>query len=308
METKCFFSVVIPLFNKEDYIEDTLNSILNQSYKHFEVIIVNDGSSDSSLNIVKSISDSRINIINQENQGLSGARNSGIEASKYDFVAFLDADDLWCEDYLMTIINLMQTQNLSKVYATAVKVLRSHQKPNLSIIPFNKKGVKIISNYFSLAKNIFGPSSMVINKDIFKDIGFFDDKINYGEDEDFFIRCFTRYKINYYSCHKVYYRKGVLNQLTSPNTLIHRNIPDYSKYLNKDNYHELKPYIDFIYFKLVVLYKMQRNHNLIKLYKEKIEVSNLSLVRKIKYYLPTQLFYNLKCFYVWFLTGFPKNK
>ena len=304
METKPFFSVVIPLFNKEDYIEDTLNSVLNQSYKHFEVIIVNDGSNDNSLSIIKSISDSRINIINQENRGLSGARNSGIKASKYDFIAFLDADDLWCQDYLKTIFQLIQFNKESKIFATDVKVIGTKQNADLNSKKYSTTNTQLISFYFKLKTNIFGFSSIVIHKSIFNEIGAFDNTVNYGEEEDFFIRCFSVYKINYYSSPKVYYRKGILNQLTSPNSIIQRNIPDYSKYLNKNNYRELKPYIDFIYFKLVVLYKMQRNHKLVKLYKEKIEVSNLSLIRKIKFYLPTQIFYNLKCFYVWFLNRF----
>lgn len=95
MEDKIYFSVVIPLYNKEKYIKKTINSVLEQSFKNFELIIVDDGSTDRSIEIVKSINDQRINLIIQENSGPSKARNRGISEAKGEFIAFLDADDEW---------------------------------------------------------------------------------------------------------------------------------------------------------------------------------------------------------------------
>ena len=94
------FSVVIPLFNKAQTINDTLQSVLKQSFKDFEVIIVNDGSTDNSLEVVKSYYDSRIKIVSQKNNGVSAARNTGIRNSNFEHVAFLDGDDLWEPDFL----------------------------------------------------------------------------------------------------------------------------------------------------------------------------------------------------------------
>ena len=87
------FSVVIPLYNKEKYIERTLKSVLEQSYTNFEVIIINDGSTDNSLNVVKNIKDKRLRVISQPNSGVSNARNKGIELASYNWVALLDGDD-----------------------------------------------------------------------------------------------------------------------------------------------------------------------------------------------------------------------
>ena len=94
------FSVVIPLYNKEDHIQKAICSVLQQSLENLELIIVNDGSTDNSLKIVQQIRDDRIRIIDQPNAGVSTARNIGVKAARYDHIAFLDADDWWDLHYL----------------------------------------------------------------------------------------------------------------------------------------------------------------------------------------------------------------
>ncbi len=91
----CKISVVMPVYNVEKYVLSAIASVLNQSFEDFELIIVNDGSTDNSLSLCQSIKDKRILIINQSNRGLAGARNTGIRESRGKYVAFLDSDDLW---------------------------------------------------------------------------------------------------------------------------------------------------------------------------------------------------------------------
>lgn len=86
-------SVVIPLFNKEKQIKRTIDSVLNQEFDDFEVVVINDGSTDNSLHIVEAIKDSRIRIITQQNSGVAAARNRGIKEASGDYVLLLDADD-----------------------------------------------------------------------------------------------------------------------------------------------------------------------------------------------------------------------
>lgn len=295
-----YFSIVIPLYNKEDFIESTIKSVLNQNFTDFEVIIINDGSTDNSENIVTSFNDDRIRILNQENRGLCASRNIGIRTAKGKFIAFLDADDLWTTDFLNTIYKLINTKNKYHVFATNVKLLHPKKTPNLIAKEFNSRYQTIVYDFFKLCKNNFGFSSLVLNNTVFKQVGYFDESINYGEEDDFYIRCFTKFKIVYYQEPKTYYRTGLKNQLTAPNKKFKRKIPDYEKYLKNSNHKDLKRFIDFVHYKLVVLFKMEKNYTLVKIYKQKINVSNLTSVQKIKYYLPTHLFYLTKRIYTWF--------
>ncbi len=94
------FSVVMPVFNVEKYLKHSVQSVLEQTFNDFELIIVNDGSTDSSKKCLEQIIDTRVTIIEQENRGLAGARNTGIRAAKGKYVAFIDSDDLWHPDKL----------------------------------------------------------------------------------------------------------------------------------------------------------------------------------------------------------------
>ena len=102
------FSVVIPLYNKEAFIRRCVDSVLLQTFSEFELIIVDDGSTDKSLSVVKLISDKRIRIVSQSNQGVGLARNRGVEESKAGWVAFLDADDLWTRDHLRELCKVIE--------------------------------------------------------------------------------------------------------------------------------------------------------------------------------------------------------
>jgi glycosyltransferase involved in cell wall biosynthesis len=93
-------SVIIPVYKAEKYIAATVKSVLEQTYKNFEILIIDDASPDKSIDICKQFTDSRIKIIHQENRGLAGARNTGIRYAQGEYLAFLDADDLWLPEKL----------------------------------------------------------------------------------------------------------------------------------------------------------------------------------------------------------------
>ena len=99
-------SVVIPLYNKQNCIRETLRSVLNQSYTDFEVLVVDDASTDGSLEVVREFSDKRLRIIEKPNSGVSATRNAGIATAANEWIAFLDADDIWTSFHLETLVKL----------------------------------------------------------------------------------------------------------------------------------------------------------------------------------------------------------
>lgn len=116
------FSVIVPLYNKEKYIRQTINSILNQTYKKFELWIIDDGSTDDSVNIVKEFNDSRVFLHQQVNNGVSSARNTGIQLSRGEYICFIDADDSWDSDYLETLYELYQKYPCAQMASTNYRV------------------------------------------------------------------------------------------------------------------------------------------------------------------------------------------
>ena len=102
-------SVIMPAYNSEVYIRESIDSVLAQTFADFELIVVDDGSTDTTAAIAESYSDSRIRLIRQPNRGVSVARNTGLEASQGQFITFLDSDDLYYPDFLKTLHRLIQS-------------------------------------------------------------------------------------------------------------------------------------------------------------------------------------------------------
>ncbi|WP_346701314.1 glycosyltransferase family A protein [Barnesiella sp. An22] len=180
-------SVVIPLYNKEKQIAHTLQSVLNQTFQDFEIVIVDDGSTDGSVAEVEKFSDSRIRLIHQKNAGVSAARNRGIEAAKGDLIAFLDADDVWMPEYLATQYHLSQKYPDCNVFACNYEFRDTEGKVTPTIIrklPFTRED-GILSNYFKVASCSHPPlwtSAVMVKKQAIQGIGGFPVGIKSGED------------------------------------------------------------------------------------------------------------------------------
>lgn len=193
-------SVVIPLYNKEKQIAATIKSVLDQTYQDFEIVIVNDGSTDGSVIEVKKFSDNRIRIINQPNSGVSAARNRGIEEANGEFVALLDGDDEWEKDYLETQWTLINKYPECNLFCTSYKMRSTDMKETIATlnkIPFvGEDG--IMSNYFEVASCSHPPIcsiSIVAMKSAFQNVGGFPCGIKSGEDLLTWAKLATRYKI-----------------------------------------------------------------------------------------------------------------
>lgn len=117
MGTNSKLSVILTVYNSEKFLRKTIESILNQTYKNFELIIVNDGSTDSSENIIKSFEDARIKYIFQENTGVADARNKGLDFAKGDFITFHDSDDLSVPNRFELILKQFDNYNIGAVHS-----------------------------------------------------------------------------------------------------------------------------------------------------------------------------------------------
>lgn len=126
------YSVVIPLYNKQRYIKSTLQSVLAQTYTDYEVIVVDDGSTDASLQEAEQMQSDKIRVLHQENQGVAVARNTGIENAAGEYIAFLDADDKWNPSYLEEIDKIVRKYPQSDIFVSAYEVDLGNGKKNLS--------------------------------------------------------------------------------------------------------------------------------------------------------------------------------
>lgn len=129
MICKPLISIIVPVYNVEKYIERCINSILSQSYDNYELILIDDGSSDSSLNICKSFVSDNVVVISQSNEGVSSARNRGIDIAKGDFISFIDGDDWVEEDYIASFfsddyldLNMLYIQGIKREYTNCTKL------------------------------------------------------------------------------------------------------------------------------------------------------------------------------------------
>src|SRR5690554_4366466 len=138
------FSIIIPLYNKENSVFETLNSVFNQSFSEFEVILVNDGSSDNSLKVVQKFMDPRLKVYSKENGGVSDARNYGISKAENEYIAFLDADDFWESFYLEKMRELIHRYPDCGMYNSAY---RMNINSKIVELDFNVP-LGVIENYF----------------------------------------------------------------------------------------------------------------------------------------------------------------
>lgn len=195
-------SVVIPLYNKELHIKRAIDSVLAQKIQDFELVIVDDGSTDNSAEIVKAVHDTRIRLIQQENAGVSAARNRGIKESKADLIAFLDADDEWLPTFLETMLRLNEKYPQAGAYASAFQIFKIYGNivsPEYKLIP-SAPWEGILPNYFRtsiLGHFPISSSAVCIPKKVFLDVGIFKVGVGWGEDSDMWGRIALKYPIAY---------------------------------------------------------------------------------------------------------------
>lgn len=193
MKSSAPFSVVIPLFNKAAFVGKAVRSVLEQSHGDFECVVVDDGSTDGSADVVRGLNDDRLRLISQRNQGVSAARNAGIGVSQHELIAFLDADDWWDPEYLAEMGRLADRyRDLALLSVPFAPVKDGVVGRAQSWDQGGQESAAIDLLEACLDRKTFlmpmFPSSVVIRRRILDLSGLFDSAIGYYEDYDLFLR------------------------------------------------------------------------------------------------------------------------
>lgn len=208
-------SVVIPLYNKEKSIASTLQSVYEQTYTDYEVVIVNDGSTDNSANVVKDFIaqiddrciDDRWTLICQENAGVSAARNRGIIEAKGEYVAFLDGDDLWDKDFLKELVRLKDNYPGKSIYGMGCAKIFGDEIPTEEGKAYYRGESRWDWNTMA-----YSGSSACVNKKDAIEVGLFDTRMTHGEDIDLWWRLLLKNGGACYQKPFAYYRQDAENR------------------------------------------------------------------------------------------------
>lgn len=209
------FSIIVPLFNKCQYIEKSVLSVLSQTYSLFELIIINDGSTDESRQVVARFNDRRITIIDQTNKGVSMARNRGVEQARFEYVAFLDADDWWEPTFLEEMARLIQNYNEADLFGSNYYYVKHGQyRLESKGLPseFRAGYIDYVSVYGSTFCVLLNCSFVVVSKQAFVRVGGFRQNLRFGEDFDVWIRLALIGKIAYVNIPLAYSNQDVASQ------------------------------------------------------------------------------------------------
>jgi len=184
-------SVIIPVYNRVKLIDRSINSVINQTYPINEIIVIDDGSNDGTYELVKR-SFPQVILKYQENKGVSNARNVGINSAQSKWIAFLDSDDEWLPNKIEDQINLLDINFSFKICHTDEFWIRNQVRVN-PMKKHRKYGGDIYNNCLPLC--VISPSSIIIHKDIFNDVGLFDEELPVCEDYDMWLRICSKYSV-----------------------------------------------------------------------------------------------------------------
>ena len=226
-------SVIIPAFNMERHIKETIDSVLSQTYTNFEIIVVDDGSTDNTAAIVKSIKDGRLKYFYQPNSGLPAKpRNKGVELSRGEYIAFLDHDDLWMKDKLEKQMAIMQQDSNLALISTNALVMIDTRMTNKQVFKCLKTGY-FIDKEFMPDLNII-QSTVIIKKSVFLAVGGYNEDADLKaiEDYDLWLRIYPRYSCFYLSDCLIIYRIIETSSQGHGNELqyVNRELKHYNKY------------------------------------------------------------------------------
>jgi glycosyltransferase involved in cell wall biosynthesis len=187
--------VIIPVYNGEKFIKEAINSVLNQTYKNLEIICVDDGSTDNTRALITE-NFASVLYLYQKNKGEAGARNLGLKSCTCEFIAFLDADDIWFPEKIERQLSIMRSDGkVGMVYTNGIYTDKNGIDGGI-LIPRtfkenNDPAELLMRNY------IKSPSSVMVKRSVLEDVGFFDGNLTSGADHDLWLKIIEKFKIRF---------------------------------------------------------------------------------------------------------------
>lgn len=205
-------SIIIPTYNSENTIAETVASVQKQSFTDWELIVIDDGSQDDTVRVVKEIAESRLELFVCENGGVSVARNRGIAKAEGEYIAFLDADDLWDSNKLASQVEALETNPKAHVAYSWTNYIDEHGKLLFSGPRFSYQG-NVLKQL--LQKNfLLNASNILIRRDALKLVQGFDPDLTYAADWDFYIRLAKNFNFILVPEYQTYYRQSANSMST----------------------------------------------------------------------------------------------
>jgi len=255
------FSVIIPLYNKAGYIKNTLAALHAQTFTDYEIIVINDGSTDNSDAIFKTLKHEKLTYLTTVNRGVSAARNTGIATAKGTLIAFLDADDVWKPNHLETLYNLYRQYPGAGMYVSRYYIKNpgsnTLQKTVLNNIPNGFTGV--VPDFFnsSLTHRLAWTSALAIPKIVFNNVGFFNESLTNSEDTEMWIRIALKYPVALSNKFTAIYNFEIPNSL-SKRKITACKIMDFSPFVTFEQQNSsLKAYMDMYRTEYALKFKTQ---------------------------------------------------
>ena len=210
------FSVIVPLYNKAPYVRKALESVCTQTYTNWECIVVDDGSTDGSEQIIREYAD-RVTILHQPNAGVAAARNTGVAASKGDYLCFLDADDWWLPEFLEEMDRLIATYPDAGLYATNY----IYYKPGKTHVALHEPTGNMNYPEAYLANGSMPVTSITacMPRQVFEQMGGFEQGIKLGEDFLLWAKIALHYRVAFCEKPLAYYNNAVPTSLRATRNL-----------------------------------------------------------------------------------------
>ena len=257
-----FFSIVIPLYNKANFILATLKSVSDQTFENYEIIVINDGSTDESLSKIEALKLPKLSIHNQENKGLSAARNRGVTLARGQYVALLDADDIWKPTYLKSMFKLIENYPNHHIFGCTYKESRNGRLMDIRTsfeAQLNQESY-VLDDFFSAnyKQFIVDQSSLIFDRNFIK-THTFNEHIDVSEDVDYYLNYFASQQIIFLNRSLMIKTYDDNDQLSS-SKISKKRVPDLEHYKTRYSSNtSIQKYIDIQLYKLAIKYTYENN-------------------------------------------------